>query len=81
MSMSGWGASMSASFAAQSDVQYNSNQVLLIAYRDIINGVDGMIDGNLPPFTDEAKDFLCQDPEAFKNVYGTHYVKGHVKGA
>lgn len=39
------------------------------------------MDGSLPPFTNEAKDFLCQDPEAFKQVYGTHFVKGEVKGA
>lgn len=53
----------------------------MIAYRDIKYGVDGMVTGDLPPFTDEAKDFLCKDPEAFRHLYGTHYVKGEVKGA
>lgn len=34
-SASGWGFSASAEFAAKSEVSYQSNQVLLIAYRDI----------------------------------------------
>ena len=40
-----------------------------------------MVDGDLPPLTDDAKDFLCTDPDAFRKIYGTHYVKGEVKGA
>jgi len=55
--------------------------VLLIAYRDITYGVDGMVVGDLPPFTDNAKDSLCKNPEAFKQAYGTHYVSGEAKGA
>ena len=55
--------------------------MVLIAYREIKYGIDGMVDGNLPPFTDEAKDFLCMDPNAFAQIYGTHFVKGEVKGA
>lgn len=59
MSASGWGASVSANMAYSSDMQYNSNQVLLVAYRDILIGRDGMVDGQLPPLTEQAKDYLC----------------------
>lgn len=65
-SSSGWGFSASVDIAASNDVSYQSNQVLLLAHRSIKYGFDGMKEGQLPPFTDEAKDFLCQDPEAFK---------------
>lgn len=40
-----------------------------------------MVTGNEPGFTDEAKDLLCQDPQTFSRIYGTHFVKGEVKGA
>lgn len=81
ISGSGWGVKAGASIAAGSNGHYESNQVVLIAYREIKYGIDGMVDGNLPPFTDEAKDFLCMDPNAFAQIYGTHFVKGEVKGA
>lgn len=62
-------------------MSYESNQVILVAYRDITYGVDGMVVGDEPPFTDQAKDLLCMDPEAFRRSYGTHYVSGEAKGA
>lgn len=62
-------------------MKYQSNQILMVAYRDIKYGVDGMVTGSLPPFTDEARDFLCKDPDAFRRFYGTHYVQGEIKGA
>lgn len=40
-----------------------------------------MVTGQMPPFTDYAKDILCQDPAKFSDIYGTHFVKGQIKGA
>lgn len=76
VSVSGWGFGLAANFAHQSKINYDSNQVILIAYRDIHYGMDGMIEGNLPPLSDDAKDVLCQNPDSFKLQYGTHYIKG-----
>lgn len=56
-------------------VAYQSNEVLLVAYRDIIHGYDGMTTGVLPPMTSYAKNKLCADPTAFHKQYGTHFVK------
>lgn len=52
-----------------------------MAYRDLIYGVDGMKEGLFPPFTEYARDLLCKNPDDFRKVYGTHFVKGDLKGA
>lgn len=63
---SGWGFKASAEIAASTKVSYKSNEVLLIAYREIIYGIDGLVIGELPDLNDVAKDTLCMDPEVFK---------------
>lgn len=52
-----------------------------MAYRDIRYGIDGMVTGDEPKFTPEARDLLCSNPKAFNDIYGSHFVKGEVKGA
>ena len=81
VSASGWGASASASIASENSVSYQSNQVKIVAYRDLTYGIDGMVTGEFPAFRDDAKDMLCQNPEAFTANYGTHFIKGKLTGA
>lgn len=40
-----------------------------------------MVNGELPPFSAEARDTLCRDPDAFHEQYGTHFIKSALKGA
>lgn len=40
-----------------------------------------MVIGDLPSFSDHARDSLCRSPESFRSTYGTHYVSGEAKGA
>lgn len=61
----GWNWKASVKFATDAGVTYQSNEVLLVAYRDLIHGYDGMMTGDFPPFTPEAKDKLCRNPRAF----------------
>ena len=62
VSAKGWGVEASASIASENSESYGSNQVKIIAYRDLTYGIDGMIEGDFPPFRDEVKDMLCQSP-------------------
>lgn len=77
----GWGFEATASFAKDSGATYESNQVIVIGYRDIRLGDDGLIPSNLPPFSDEAKDTLCANPATFHSNFGTHFIQAKQKGA
>ena len=81
ISASGWGVPISAEFAAKSGINYQSDQLIIVAYRDIKFGVEGMVTGQYPSFTPDARDILCQDPNAFRQIYGTHFIKGEDRGA
>lgn len=81
VSASGWGASASASIASENSVKYQSNQVKIVAYRDLTYGIDGLVTGDYPPFSDQARDMLCSNPDAFTAEYGTHFIKGKLTGA
>ena len=40
-----------------------------------------MVNGDEPLFEEEARYLLCQSPDEFRKIYGTHFIKGEVKGA